>query len=156
MIERPAFSAAEIAAALAQSKWGVHCALDGICCARQEIRAGGQTKLWRVDQLPELLRDKLASEARRRGFLDSEHLLRKPDEPWQPTIGGVPVKLSDIAEKHVEQAQRRQRALLPSLVRDCGDAPAPVPTRTKRPWPNGGPLSAAMHRKASGGAGLGS
>ncbi len=123
---RPSFSAAEIASALGRSKRGVLAALAGVAPHGERLQRGGMAAVWRAAQLPDAWRDQLADIARQRGYRHGEHLLTDPPAPWRPIIGGTVVTLSDVAEHCIVDAQRMQRALLPSLARLTGHSPAPA------------------------------
>ena len=116
-----AFTAARIAETLARSKVGVLKALAQITPADQVVRRGGKTSLWRIEQLPEAWREKLAALAETSGCRDGAHLLSTSTAPWQPEISGQPVTLGELAPPCIAYAQRLQKALLPTLARLTSD-----------------------------------
>lgn len=127
MIERPAFAAKELAAGLGRDESTVRKALKtyGVLPCSVRCKQGGKSPVWRINQLPDAWQDELAQKAKDGSWKDSEHMLTKPREPWRPTIDGVAVTLREVAGHCVEEAQRRQRALLPSLHRLTGSSPVP-------------------------------
>ena len=122
----PVYSAAQIAAALGQSKRGVLKALEAVAPGGEILQRGGKTAAWRIDQLPARWHETLAHNARQRGFRDTAHLLSAPGRAWQPEIDGAAVQFSDLAEHCLTDAQRLQRALMPSLARLTAEPPCPA------------------------------
>ena len=110
-------TAARIAAALGVSPRAVRLQLAAVAPCGPVFVRGQSAPGWTLSRLPAPVRAKLAESARRGFYRDEGHLLADTAPAWQPQIDGVPVEKSDLAESCLAEAERLQRALLPSLFR---------------------------------------
>ncbi len=109
------FTAHAIAAALSVSRQWVFKALESVPPSGQVLKGGQLVNAWRFLDLPGEFRARLDAQAQKLCFKDAEQLLNRGKTPWQPQIGGKPVALRDLADRHIQAAHRLKRALLPVM-----------------------------------------
>ncbi len=113
------FPASRIAAALGRPVRSVRRALSAIPTDGTLVVNGNTTVGWFVSSLPIKLQAELKEEARRRGYLSEEHILRAPPSRWEPDV-----PMSKLDEAAVRDAALLQRALTPTLQRLHSDTSA--------------------------------
>jgi hypothetical protein len=107
----PAFTVAQVAAALGIQPPTVREKLRNVTPAGKRIVAGNETAVWKVEQLPMRLRERLAEEAKRQRCRTIEALLSMPRVAWQPAI-----PLDKISDSDIQTAMKLRDALKPFLV----------------------------------------
>jgi hypothetical protein len=86
-------------------------ALAGTAATRMLIVNGSEASAWSVAGLPESLRIRLAEEAKRRGYRDSDAMLSDPPKQWAPSI-----PLDQVADGDIDNARKLREALRPWLA----------------------------------------
>lgn len=108
----PLFSAGRIASALGKTKRAVSLALSNTAPAGVVIERGQQANGWRPDQFSLRMMSDLETRARKMGFRNAEHLLADAPKRFVPRdCHGAPLAIGDIAEHHIDRADRFRRAL---------------------------------------------
>ena len=80
------FTAAQIARPLGNTPQAVRKALLSAPAAGVRVINGAEAAAWSVASLPEPLRNRLAEQARLRGYRDSEAMLSDPPKQWTPAL----------------------------------------------------------------------
>lgn len=127
-----AFRAAQIAAALGNTRQAVQFCLRDIRPACVRIVAGNEAAAWTVDQLPGTLRERLALESVRKNCKGDdliqrvETLLSMPRQKWQPAIS-----MDKICDVDIQIAKKLRDALKPWLIQqhDQGLSSAEIENR---------------------------
>ncbi len=117
MSQPQTYTAAQMAAALRIAPRSVRRALEGVEPTTTRIVNGQQTAAWAFRSLTPALQQRFDREAIRLGFRSGVELLSRPQEPWQPTINGIAVRLSDIAQHCLDKAVNLQKVMAPLLAR---------------------------------------
>jgi hypothetical protein len=107
----PCHTAARIASALGRTPQAVRKALAGAPATRIQIINGAEAAAWSVASLPELVRNRIAEEAKRRGYRDSDAMLSDPPKQWAPSI-----PLDQVADGDIDNARKLREALRPGLA----------------------------------------
>lgn len=110
----PAYTAAQIAAALAKARAGVVIARSKrtVLAALRDVPAGekfvsgNRAAAWPLESLPPRFREELRFIVQRDRYRDEQHLLSEPAKVWEP-----PVPLAQVAPHCLEKAGKLQRAL---------------------------------------------
>ena len=105
------FSATRIASAIGRTPQAIRKMLAGTPATRIKIVNGAEAAAWSVASLPELLRSRLAEEAKRRGYRDAEAMLADRPKEWAPAL-----PLDRIAEGDIDGARKLREALRPWLM----------------------------------------
>ena len=111
----PAFTAAQVATALRIKPPTVREQLRNVTPAGARIVAGNETAVWKVEQLPMPLRERLAAEAMQQRCRTIEALLSMPRAAWQPAI-----PLAKISDADIQTATKLREALKPWLIQQHG------------------------------------
>jgi hypothetical protein len=108
---KPAFTAAQLAAALGKTPRAVRRQLRDVQPAGVRIVAGNEAAAWTVEQLPGPMRERLADEAQRQRCRTVETLLSMPRQKWQAAI-----PLDKISDAGIQAATKLRDALKPWLI----------------------------------------
>ena len=111
LIQPGHYTAARIGSAMGRTPQAVRKVLAGTPASGIQIVNGAEASAWSVASLPELLRNRLAEEAKRRGYRDSEAILADPPKQWAPAV-----PLDQVAEVDIDNARKLRDALRPWLV----------------------------------------
>jgi hypothetical protein len=105
------FRAAQIAAALGMKRQSLAWHLRGVTPAGERIVAGNEASVWTVEQLPVVLRERLAAEATQQRCRTIAALLSMPRQQWQPAM-----PLNKISDADIQTATKLRDALRPWLI----------------------------------------
>jgi len=108
---RAAYTVARIACALGRTPQAIRKALGAKPATRIQIVNGAEAAAWSVAGMAEPLRNRLAEEAKRRGYRDSDAMLSDPPKQWDPSI-----PLDQVAEGDIESARKLRETLRPWLM----------------------------------------
>ncbi len=105
------FTATQIAAALAIKRQAVQWQMRDVAQAGlNRIVAGNEASAWTVEQLPLVLRERLAATATQQGCRTIDELLSMPRQRWQPKL-----PMDKIADDVIQGANKLRDALRPFL-----------------------------------------
>lgn len=107
-----AYTAAQLAAALGQSKQSIRRKVNNSPADSARIVAGNAADAWSFAALPVSLQNEIAAEAARLGYRNAEQFLAAPREAWKPAR-----PLNQVAQADLDKAAKLMRALAPSLER---------------------------------------
>jgi hypothetical protein len=116
----PAFTAAQLAAAVNCSAQAIRQRLDGIP-GQTRIVQGGPALAWPFPSLPAEMQTDLEAAALARGFRSAAQMLDQAAPTWQPKVPA-----SEAAPAAVEKAVKLRAALAPALARLDDPAPRPA------------------------------
>lgn len=111
-MNRPRFTASQIAAALGRERASVLRSLRQTPSDGTVVTCGNETRAWCVSSLPALLLKPLEEVARRERYPDVTTYLEQSAKPWEPRI-----PLASCHPDETEEAKKLRAALLPSIAR---------------------------------------